>query len=123
MRKLVALIAALIAAVLFAACSSGPPSPRDLLLKVPGCTHPYNDGVDVPAQAELRCDTPYASVWVATFGSSSDETAWLTGQGAGCECLRGDLWAASVSATSSTDFQGDLDRVRQALGGQQVQVP
>lgn len=118
-----ACLAALLACVL-AACSSGPPSARDLILKAPGCHQPFtpSGGVAVQAQDEQECLTPDAEVFVATFASSGLQQSWLTAQGPGCECIRGDMWAAMVSVTGG-DFSTVTAKVARALGGTVVSVP
>jgi uncharacterized membrane protein len=110
---------------LLAGCGSSPASPssaRALILKVPGCSKPYapSGGVAVQAQNELECRATHATVDLATFTSSGQETAWITAQNAGtCETIQGHGWAAMLYP-SVTDYCGLAAKVVKAVGGRVV---
>jgi hypothetical protein len=84
-------------------CSSGPPSARQVAVKIPGCRpHPYSGPQSFVAQV-VTCTTSGprgATIWVANFNTRSNERGWLRNGGgilpAG-QCIRGTGWAAIIS--------------------------
>lgn len=118
-------IALAAAATLMAGCGSSPASPpsaQSLILKVPGCSKPYtpSGGVAVQAQDEQECRASHATVDLATFATSGQETSWITAQDAGtCETIQGHGWAAMLYP-SVTDYCGLAAQVVKAVGGRVV---
>lgn len=116
-------LAAAAAVMLLAGCAgAGQPTAHELAVKIPGCQPQDAAGsTSAYAIAEVHCDTSWALIDLATFGSAADEMAWMKSQGgsAWC-CVQGDRWAATVEPTGNGYV---FPRVTKAIGGRIVTGP
>jgi hypothetical protein len=124
MRARTAPIAALMTLAVVAGCSSAParPSARALIVKIPGCAHPVNQGPPEPADAkqEYSCVARGAIIKLATFSSGRSQRAWISLQGpgnSGC-CAEGPDWAATI--TSIRPEHPIIQSIARRLGGKVV---
>jgi hypothetical protein len=103
-------------------CSSSPPaqpSARALIVRLPGCAHPVNQGrlTEAYAKQEYSCIARGAIIHLATFSSRRHQRAWIGlhgPDGAGC-CAEGTDWAATV--TSIRPPRPILESIAHRLGG------
>jgi hypothetical protein len=103
-----------------AACGSDGPAASSLAAKI-GCGNVTQAPQDPNAQQDIDCDLAGgAAVEIATFGSTSNRNAWISGQPGSTCCAAGDLWAATVTPGGSEPVGPMLQEIAKKLGGQQV---
>lgn len=105
-----------------AACGSDGPAASSLAAKI-GCGNVTQAPQDSNAQQDIDCDlSGGAAVEIATFGSTSDRNAWISGQPGTTCCAAGNLWAVTVTPGGSEPAGPMLQQIASKLEGQQVKA-
>jgi hypothetical protein len=125
-RRMIAVITtatAISAVALVSGCASGPQA--SALASDIGCSSGFPEGAPGPGELQsagcaLEDGT---SVQVVTFGSTSDETAWIAEwcqrQVSSAGCIQGTLWVATYNSPPAS-VRRDQQRILSAIGGHRV---
>jgi hypothetical protein len=112
----------LVITVGLAACGSDGPAASSLAAKI-GCSNVTQAPQDSNAQQDIDCDlSGGTAVEIATFGSTADRNAWISGQPGPTCCAAGNLWAATVTPGGSEPAAPMLQQIASKLDGQQVKA-
>ncbi len=122
LRTLAAVSATTLAVTAGVAACGGGPAASSLAAKI-GCGNVTQAPQDSNASQDIDCDLAGgAAVEIATFGSTSDRNAWMSGQpGTSC-CAAGNLWAATVTPGGSEPAAPMLEQIASKLDGQQIKA-
>jgi hypothetical protein len=112
----------LVITVGLAACGSDGPAASSLAAKI-GCSNVTQAPQDSNAQQDIDCDlSGGTAVEIATFGSTADRNAWISGQPGPTCCAAGNLWAATVTPGGSEPAAPMLQQIAGKLDGKQVKA-
>jgi hypothetical protein len=104
------------------ACGSDGPAASSLAAKI-GCSNVTQAPQDSNAQEDIDCDlSGGTAVEIATFGSTADRNAWISGQPGPTCCAAGNLWAATVTPGGSEPAAPMLQQIASKLDGKQVKA-
>jgi hypothetical protein len=128
MRARAVIMGAVTVLAVICGCSSSPPaqpSARALIVQLPGCAHPVNQGrlTEAYASQEYSCIAHGAVINLATFSSRRHQRAWisLNGPGAAGCCAEGTDWAATVRSIRPP--RPILKSIAHRLGGTLISAP
>jgi hypothetical protein len=126
-RRMIAVITtatAISAVALVSGCASSGPQASALASDI-GCPSGFPEGAPGPGELQsVGCSLEDGtSVQVATFGSTSDETAWIAEwcqrQVSSAGCIQGTLWVVTYNSLPAS-ARRDQQRILSAIGGHQV---